>query len=565
MVGMGRKRLWVTMALTLLIAMWSQAALAQTLQMGSDGHPVRVLQVALRMHGYPVDTPSEPYLFDAKTKAAVKKFQAASGIAANEAAASGVVDDVTFDRVKRSDAVTYAQYVDMIHVKGGAGEEVLATKKSLKKLGYLTGTLTNQYDQATETAVSCFQRANGLYDSGNADRATREALSSDRAVSMRDYQQAAGLSVVRKGDNGEQVRMVQNQLSGLGYYDGNVNGSYNAQVVASVKLFQTANGLTASGVADLTTREVLNSGRGKDFNTYTGEQKLVRVAKGDSGYAVQLLQSRLKELYYYPGKVSGKYDAATEGAVRVFQQGNRLSQTGVADLATRKAMNAESAIDRVRSVGLLPRDNLEAVREMTERLRSLGYLPSATTKYSSAVAAAVRVFQKANGLPVTGKADPKTLTEMNEADAVSYDEYKNGTGNAKIERMIKIAYQQLGKPYRTGSACKVPQSFDCSRYTKYVFGQVGVKLSGEVAAQGNGSAGKWGAVKDMGDLRRGDLLFFDTQPGKKPIGHSAIFLGRNAKNMPQFIHASSAAGKVVVSDLSDWYRERFLFGVRVFK
>ncbi len=562
--GMVRKLIWISLALVLTASLWMTSALAETVcQLGDKGTEVRVLQTRLNTLGYLASEPVSPYTFDAKTKTAVKKFQAATGIAESEAAATGIVDDVTYIRVKLSTAVTYEQYKDKLHAKGGAGEEVLETKTRLKRLGYLTGTLSNQYDQATVTAVSCFQRANGLNDSGIADRATRDVIFSANAVTMKEYQKIANLTVVKKGDSGEQVAVVQQQLSGLGYYSGSISGTYSATVVTSVKLFQTANGLRANGIADVTTREVLNSGKGKDFDAYTAEQKLVTVEKGSTGYPVQLLQSRLKELYYYAGKISGKCDAATVGAIKAFQSGNNLSANGVASTQTREAMNADGALTRLQTVGLIPGDNLSEVTDMTTLLKKLGYISGITSKYSDQVTTAVKAFQKANGLTVTGKASPETLEAMGKSDAVTYDEYRNGSGNQKIETMIKIAYKYIGNPYK--SNCDVPNSFDCSRYTKFVFGKVGISLSGEVETQGRSAASKWGAIKDISGLKRGDLLFFDTQPEKKSIGHSAIYLGKNSKGVPQFIHASSAAGKVVVSDFSDWYRERFVYGARPIK
>ncbi len=50
----------------------------------------------------------------------------------------------------------------------------------------------------------------------------------------------------------------------------------------------------------------------------------------------------------------------------------------------------------------------------------------------------------------------------------------------------------------------------------------------------------------MGHLRPGDLLFFG--PRSWP-GHVGIYVGRG-----RFIHASSARGRVVVSDLSEYVR-----------
>ena len=65
----------------------------------------------------------------------------------------------------------------------------------------------------------------------------------------------------------------------------------------------------------------------------------------------------------------------------------------------------------------------------------------------------------------------------------------------------------------------------------------------------------------MADLRPGDLIFFDTNEtdGKSAINHAALYIGNY-----EFIHASSSAGKVIVSSLKkDFYARTFWWGYRV--
>ena len=60
---------------------------------------------------------------------------------------------------------------------------------------------------------------------------------------------------LKKGGSGESVRLSQQALSALGYYDGKIDGSYSSAVVEAVGMFQTANCLTKTGSADRETRE----------------------------------------------------------------------------------------------------------------------------------------------------------------------------------------------------------------------------------------------------------------------------------------------------------------------
>ena len=55
---------------------------------------------------------------------------------------------------------------------------------------------------------------------------------------------------------------------------------------------------------------------------------------GDHGDDVLALQTRLKDLQYYSGNLSGRYREGTRKAVETFQADFGLDQTGVADLRT---------------------------------------------------------------------------------------------------------------------------------------------------------------------------------------------------------------------------------------
>lgn len=62
----------------------------------------------------------------------------------------------------------------------------------------------------------------------------------------------------------------------------------------------------------------------------------------------------------------------------------------------------------------------DAVYTLTARLAELGYPVSATSKYDATVAAAVRLFQNANGLQVDGMAGKLTQTALYSLSAIAY-------------------------------------------------------------------------------------------------------------------------------------------------
>ncbi len=117
-----------------------------------------------------------------------------------------------------------------------------------------------------------------------------------------------------------------------------------------------------------------------------------------------------------------------------------------------------------------------------------------------------------------------------------------------------IAYGKrfLGVRYSYGSSS--PDGFDCSGFTKYVFGHFGVNLERTAADQSS-----QGARVSYSALRAGDLVFFDTNGGHNHVNHAGIYIGSG-----MFIHASSDKGRVVISELVDgFYESAFMCARRI--
>lgn len=124
------------------------------------------------------------------------------------------------------------------------------------------------------------------------------------------------------GDNGDAVAQLQTRLTELKYYSGKISGNYREGTQAAIREFQNDFGLSATGIADVQTQEMLYAA------------KYSPLEKGDTGEDVKTLQSRLTELGYYNGKISGKYLEGTYYAIHSFQNVNGLTVTGMADVKT---------------------------------------------------------------------------------------------------------------------------------------------------------------------------------------------------------------------------------------
>lgn len=117
------------------------------------------------------------------------------------------------------------------------------------------------------------------------------------------------------------------------------------------------------------------------------------------------------------------------------------------------------------------------------------------------------------------------------------------------ENIINFAKRQLGKPYYYGASGN--QRFDCSSFTQYVYHSVGIDVPRVAAEQAQFK------TKLTQGIKKGDLLFFETL-GKGRISHVGIYIGNR-----KFIHASSKAGKVTVSEFSGFYANTFKWAVSV--
>ncbi|MEA1914227.1 MAG: LysM peptidoglycan-binding domain-containing C40 family peptidase [Campylobacterota bacterium] len=125
--------------------------------------------------------------------------------------------------------------------------------------------------------------------------------------------------------------------------------------------------------------------------------------------------------------------------------------------------------------------------------------------------------------------------------------HKSKINNSKGLDLVKLARKKLGKRYVWGAQGQ--NSFDCSGFTYYVAKTNGIKLPRKAIAQS-----KVGKPISKKNLVKGDFVFFDTSKKRRGyVNHVGIYIGNN-----QFIHASSAGKKVIITSLNKpFYKQRF--------
>jgi cell wall-associated NlpC family hydrolase len=144
--------------------------------------------------------------------------------------------------------------------------------------------------------------------------------------------------------------------------------------------------------------------------------------------------------------------------------------------------------------------------------------------------------------------------EQQRADAAAAAAASSGVGDTNIPvppsstlggQAVAIAEQYLGVPYVWGGAS--PSGFDCSGLTMYVYGQLGVSLPHNAAAQYG-----MGTPVPRDALEQGDLVFFDG------LGHVGIYVGGGS-----FIHAPHTGDVVRISSMTGWYSTNYVGARRI--
>lgn len=187
----------------------------------------------------------------------------------------------------------------------------------------------------------------------------------------------------KAGDDSENVAAIQQRLVDLGYLDlgGDAPTTYfGSMSEEALKAFQEANGLEASGIASYETLKKLfdSAAKGIDGEAYVPEttaatepateattinndtdnnsengagQNSANVSGtyqlGDEHEDIKTIQERLVELKYLSFNEGDSpttyYGPGTENAIKLFQESNGLTVTGVADSETLEVLFSEDA------------------------------------------------------------------------------------------------------------------------------------------------------------------------------------------------------------------------------
>lgn len=270
---------------------------------------------------------------------------------------------------------------------------------------------------------------------------------------------------------------------------------------------------------------------------------------------IKILQQHLVDLDYLDLKeTTTYYETQTLNAVKDFQKSQGLKANGEFDEKSFKALESILKLEplvynRLLKQGLRGKD----VQNLQERLKVLGFMniDNPTTYFGPQTKQALMNFQRSYGLQIDGLAGAETYQALNSNKRKPSASRGGSRNSSHGNNIVATARKHIGTPYAFGTSSA--NSFDCSGFTHYVYKQHGINIPRSSVNQA-----KAGSQVSKGNLQAGDLVIFSNTYKAGP-SHSGIYIGND-----DFIHASSAGGEVMVSNLdSGYYSNHFSYGRRV--
>lgn len=165
------------------------------------------------------------------------------------------------------------------------------------------------------------------------------------------------------------------------------------------------------------------------------------IVRGDTDEElIPIVQSRLMSLCYMDtDEPTSLFGPATEEALTLFQKRSDLEANGILTQECYDKLMSSDALKYMATVG----DEGTDITEIQYRLRELDYISDVTGYFGSDTLAAVKLFQKNNGLSVDGKVGVETKEALYSSDAKANFYYMGSRSDAVLkyqEILKKLGY-----------------------------------------------------------------------------------------------------------------------------
>jgi peptidoglycan hydrolase-like protein with peptidoglycan-binding domain len=408
---------------------------------GAQGDAVRSVQQALVNQGIQVAGGVDG-VFGAGTEAALKQFQSEHGLSA-----SGVVDAPTALELGLASSPVLGL------TQGVRSEQVLLLQQQLIAAGIsVSGGADGIFGPGTAAAVKQFQTDQGFVATGTVDASTAAALAAfaptpapaaetpaaetpaaetptptPAATPTGDANALVGL---KTGSRGTAVQTLQQRIIDAGFtVVGGADGIFGVLTGNALRSFQNANGLAVTGVVDDATAaalaNVVTPTPGADTHDPTvTASPLLGLKYGSIGSDVKALQQALIAAgITVRGGADGVFGPATTAALKSYQAGHGLEQTGQVDEATANALASVGGTTVAGSplLGLKSGALGNTVKQLQQALIDAGVKVrgGADGIFGPATTNALKEFQTSQGISASGVVDETTIAALADPQAAS--------------------------------------------------------------------------------------------------------------------------------------------------
>ncbi len=249
---------------------------------------------------------------------------------------------------------------------------------------------------------------------------------------------ASSYPVLQTGSSGSAVRALQEALTELGFYSGEISSQFGTETYDAVIAFQKKNKYPETGIVDANLQAFLYTGKPLNKSGVKTSVKTlapipgVTVRSGAKGELVGEIQLRLHALGYYSGTITMTYDAQTRKAMTSFQKMNGLTADAVCGPETQAVLFSSTAYPASSTPSPTPTPEPTLVpafelpgstvrngstgadaRLVQQRLKDLGYLTGKVDgNFGSRSTDALKAFQTKHGLTPDGVAGKDTCAVL---------------------------------------------------------------------------------------------------------------------------------------------------------
>ncbi len=318
---------------------------------------------------------------------------------------------------------------------GDRGRAVAALQRQLASAGVYTGAASGMFDGATAAAVAALQKGKGLAASGVVSGKTLTALKSTELFVKDGFASAA-----RAGQSGSDILKAERLLEKLGFRPGVVDGLMDKATAAAVERYRKADHEVADKGHTIDAKlfsELSIASRGYNHTPFSqrvlGGVKLhdrldvltgkaaakgKGIGPGATGRAVLNVEKHLEAAGYELGSPNATFGSRTAAAIKAFQKGSGLAQTGVVDAKTWSKLKSKLfAANGVASPAQRLGERDVSVKRTEAKLKFLGFdTGKVDGVFSAATEKAVRAFQRRKHLAVSGTVGGATLRAIDKAE-----------------------------------------------------------------------------------------------------------------------------------------------------